>query len=721
MKADMEALPTFIQDLTIVLSAAGLSTLICQKIKQPSVLGYLIAGFLIGPYTPYAWISDLNHVKMISQLGVIFLIFSMGLELNFRKLTRIGLPAGIIGIFEVMLMLVVGFFAGQLMGWSFYPSLFLGAALSISSTTIIIKTIKEFDWMKKRFAEVIFGVLVVEDVLAILLLVTLSTLAKTSHFFSIELGYATIKLILVITGWFTAGYFLVPTFMRKIAAFANEEGVVLTVVSLCLFFSFAAVYLDYSAALGAFIIGSILAESHNIKQIDRLINPIKDVFAAVFFVSVGMMIQPSVLVASWPMVLFIILLTIVGKLLITTVGALLSGQSLSNALRIGMGMAQVGEFSFIIAGLGQSLGLTSPKLYSVIVAASGITTFTTPYLMRLSMFVTQANGASNHNNLWGGYFKKIFGVFHPMEREHFKKTISRLFINGALVAIIFMAAYHLLFPMLLKIVPTQPMDQMLVWLTALLFASPFLWGMMFSNRIPLFSSKKISLKLSKLISWSLTAGELFFLSFIYFQKRLLLMLFGVAFSIVFSSAYRFLEKAYQRLEKHLVSNIKSRELNANSHKELAAWSSSLSEVELAQDTYFAGRTLKDIRLRQRFHINIVAIYREQGTVIAPNGKEVLLAHDKLIVLGKKEDIECFQKLAELTSEKLDLSSKSFSFEEICLEKRHPWVGKSISESNMRKKYGLVVGVERNGKQILNPDSDFILQENDALLLARQDV
>ena len=324
----MHELSPIIRDLAVILGVAGIVTLVFQKIRQPVVLGYLVAGMIIGPYTPpHTLVTDIPNIKVIAELGVIFLMFSLGLEFSFHKLTRVGFSAGFTGIIEVILMTILGFATGILIGWSYYDSLFLGAALAISSTTIIIKAIEELDLIKKKFAEIVFGILVVEDLLAILILVALSTVVITKSIFSLAMLWATTQLIIVVMGWFLIGYFIVPYSFRKIIYYAGPETLTIVSIALCLILVVFAAHFHYSSALGAFIMGSILAETPQISEIKKLILPIRDIFAAVFFVSVGMLINPEMIIMHWKIVLLISTITILGKILTSGIGAFVTGKA----------------------------------------------------------------------------------------------------------------------------------------------------------------------------------------------------------------------------------------------------------------------------------------------------------------------------------------------------------------------------------------------------------
>lgn len=377
-------LAPLIQDLALILGVAGLMSVIFRKIKQPVVLGYILAGVVVGPYTPpFQLVTDIPSIQIWAELGVIFLMFSLGLEFSFRKLARVGASASITAVMEVAFFIPVGFILGKILGWSSIDSLFMGAMLSISSTTIIIKALDELNLKTHRFAELIFAVLIVEDLIAILLLVALSTIAGGA-FSGVLLLSAGVKLVLVVGGWFLTGYIVVPRFMRYVSKIGNNEMLTILSLGLCLGLVVFATHFQYSTALGAFIMGSILAESSVLRKIEERMESLRDLFGAIFFVSIGMLINPQLLWEHRWTVALLSAVTIIGKIVSTSFGALLSGQTFRNSVQVGFGLAQIGEFSFIIASLGLSLKVNSEFLYPVAVAVSLVTTFTTPYLIKVS-------------------------------------------------------------------------------------------------------------------------------------------------------------------------------------------------------------------------------------------------------------------------------------------------------------------------------------------------
>lgn len=556
----MHTLAPLIQDLAVILGVASIVTLLFQRIRQPIVLGYLVAGIIIGPYTPpHALVNDIPNIKILSELGVIFLMFSLGLEFNFSKLTRVGISAGITGILEVMLMIFLGIMTGKLLGWPFLDCLFLGAALAISSTTIIIKAITELGLTKKRFAELIFGILVVEDLLAILLIVGLSTIVETQNIFSISIAAAAGKLALVVSGWFIVGYFVIPTILRKVMAYASEETITIVSIGLCLFLVSLAAHFQYSTALGAFIMGSILAETHIIKRIEHLTKPIRDVFAAVFFVSVGMLMNPKIIIQQWQIVLLITAITIVGKLLTSGFGALLSGQSLNTSLRIGFSMAQVGEFSFIIIGLGLILNAISPSLYPIIVAVAVITTFTTPYMIRFSGYLIKkinSNLSDRTKNLFQRYSHVAQDVVSETRQISSQKNMAtRIAINGVVIAIIFTLMNQYVFDWTKDIAPQTWPIKNIVGIMSLLLSAPFIWGILFSFEVNHSIKTKAYLNPSAYLACLLTIIEIAFLCDLYFFSWPGALLITIIFLLLIIFFNKPLEKTYHWFENHLVKNI----------------------------------------------------------------------------------------------------------------------------------------------------------------------
>lgn len=723
----MNELAPLIHDLAIMLGVAGIVVILFQRIHQPVVLGYLVAGMIVGPYTTsHNLITDVDNIKILSELGVIFLMFSLGLEFSFHKLTRVGFSALITGLIDVSLMMFLGYLAASYLGWSYNDRLFLGAALAISSTTIIFKAMTELGLKTKRFTEVIFGVLIVEDLLAILLLVALSTvIISKKNVVSLDIFFAVAKLIVVVGGWFLIGYSLVPALFRRLASYISQETLTIVSIALCLFLVSIAAYFHYSTALGAFIMGSILAETVLVHRIEELITPIRDIFGAIFFISVGMLINPSVIIGHWEAVLFISLVLMFGKVSVISFATLITGQSINTSIRAGFGMAQIGEFSFIIATLGWSLHAINDEFYPIIVAVSSLTTFTTPYMIRFSGLISTATERWLPPRL--KYFLDSYSawVYRTQTRSskhpRAQRLTVRLITNGITVAIIFTLIKHFVFPYLYAFFQNKYQTKIICEIIAIVLSSPFIWGMMFSYKLSL-KQENTHAKINPLIFivWLITLIEIVLLSVIYFHTWITTATFMILIIIFFAISYRQLEKSYSWFEKQLVRNINHKKKGKSAHyKELAPWDMHFVEIEVGNNSPFTNKSLGECRIRERFGINVVAIYRGHNTILAPRGEVRMFDNDKLIVLGNDDQIDRFKRKATMISQENEKYGQleSFVLKPILLEHNHPLIGKSIRESKIREQLqGLVMGIERGNSRMLNPSPDIILEPEDLLLI-----
>ncbi len=373
-----------VQDLCVIMLTAGIVSLLFKMFKQPVVLGYIVAGMMVGPYMlGESWINEENS-KTWGEIGVLFLLFSLGLEFSFKKLIQVGNTALIGATTIVVGMMIVGFSAGMLMGMNFINALFLGGMLCMSSTTIVFKAIDEAGLRAHKFTKVCFGILIIEDLFAVVLMVLLTSIAVKNDFEGSALVFQIITLLIYLAIWFISGILIIPTFLSHFKHHLNDETLTLLSIGLCLGMVLVAVEAGFSSALGAFVMGSILAETIEAERIEHLIQPVKNIFGAIFFVSVGMMIDPKMLIMYWHAILIITLIVVFGQIFFGTLGTLLSGQSLRVSLQTGFSLVQIGEFAFIIASLGETLKVTDKNLYPIVVAVSVITTFLTPYIMKLA-------------------------------------------------------------------------------------------------------------------------------------------------------------------------------------------------------------------------------------------------------------------------------------------------------------------------------------------------
>ena len=650
-------LAPLIKDLAVILGVAGLVSLLFHRIRQPIVLGYIIAGMIVGPYTPpHPLVSDISGIKIWAELGVIFLMFSLGLEFSFRKLARVGLSAGITACFEAFFMLGLGFLVGKILGWNSMDCLFLGAMLSISSTTIIIKALEELNLKTHKFAQMIFAVLIVEDLLAILLLVALSTIAVTQTISSLELLIAAGKLILVVGAWFIAGYFMIPRFVRYVGRFKNNEMLTIISLALCLSLVVFASYFHYSVALGAFIMGSILAESTESHKIEERIESLRDLFAAVFFVSIGMLIDPRMLIEHIGAVILISLVTIFGKVLSTALGSLITGQTLKTSVQVGFGLAQIGEFSFIIAALGADLKVTSDFLYPIGVAVSLVTTFTTPYMIRFSSQVAEklekklprrAQAMLTQYALWVQQ-KNADATRH----KDLLPLLSRWIMSGLIVSVIFALSSEFLLPIISKEIENRIWASTLGWLLTVLISSPFIWAMLSGFRrfrlrpeASTSSQKGGTLLLIRILSLIWIGA----LSIGFFPARYIVFANSILVIILFAFLYKRLEDGYHWFEKRFLSTFevnKRTEAASESLERLAPWDAHLVQIKVHANSEFILKKIADSEFRTRFGLNIVAIQRGSKTIVAPKPEEIILPKDELLVLGTDLQVEVMRPQLE---------------------------------------------------------------------------
>ena len=477
---------SFIQDLAILMLFAGVSIIIFSRLKQPIVLGYIVAGFLIGPYfIKPGLINDKDSIETLSQLGVIFLMFSLGLEFSIKKLFSVGATAFIAALLEIFVMIWLGHTIGKAFGWNDMNSLFLGAILAVSSTTIIVKALSDLNMKHERFAQLIFGVLIVEDILGIGIIALLSGIATSNGDIETANVIATIsKLLLFMIVSLVVGIIMVPRVLAYIARFHSDEMMLISVLGMCFGFCLVVISLNYSVVLGAFLIGAIMAESRQLAQIERIIEPVRDMFSAIFFVTIGMLIDPTIL-KDYALEIFVIALAvIIGKVFSCSLGAFIAGNKGKTSLRVGMGLSQIGEFSFIIAALGMSLGVTSNYLYSIVVAVSVITTLTTPYLIKVADPLTNVLSKAMPSRI-----EKVFSAYtHWVDsiRLHgdkailagmIKKIIMQVGVNIALVTAIFLTVAYFASPIsnwLAHWVETVDHRKAIICALALVLSLPFL-------------------------------------------------------------------------------------------------------------------------------------------------------------------------------------------------------------------------------------------------------
>jgi CPA2 family monovalent cation:H+ antiporter-2 len=715
-------LPELIQDLTLILISACLVIVLFKKLKQPIVLGYILSGFIVSPHVPiFPNILNQKSIHVWAEIGVIFLLFALGLEFSFKKLLRVGAPASVTAITEVFIMTLLGFGIGQLLSWSTMDSIFLGGILAISSTTIIIRAFEETKVKNLGFASIVFGVLIVEDLVAILLLVLLSTLAVSREFEGTQLLLSIGKLGFFLVICFLSGIFLIPPILKKLKNLLCEETILIVSLALCLLMASLATSVGFSPALGAFLMGTILAETSESERIEHLIKPVKDLFAAIFFVSVGMLINPKVLVEfAWP-ILLITLATVIGKLISTAFGVLLSGQSLRNAIQSGLSLAQIGEFSFIIAALGQTLKVTSDFLYPIAVGVSAITTLLTPY------FIRSSNSVYNFIEKiipikWQKYFEKYQIQISNISSTHewityLKSSIIHILINVIPTIAIFLSIEKFILPILNNyLINFSGLTSLII---ALLCSSPFLWSMLFiknknlkflsnNNNLPFIMFEILKFFIAIIILGTLITR------FIPIGFTLLIALVSVTiFFVVFNKNIEFI---YKWLEKQFVKNLSEKETESKegSHS-LVPWDAHIVKLTISPESPLIGKSLSEIRIREKYSVTIVLIERGQKKIAAPGRDESLYPHDKISIIGTDEQILKFQEEITNTNnkEEKNISQSKYTLQQVIIPLGSTFCDKTILESNFKNEtQGLIVGIERRQQRFLNPDSSMKFQEND---------
>lgn len=744
----MGHLPDLIHDLALILVSAAITTLIFKRIKQPVVLGYIIAGFLVGPHVNFLpTVADIDNIDTFAEIGVIFLLFSLGLEFSFKKLVRVGGAASITAFVEIIFITIGGYALGRWMEWSVMDSLFLGGMLASSSTTIIIKAFDELGVKTKQFARIVFGVLVVEDIVVILLMVLLSTIAVTQAFEGSEVLLTMFKLIFFLALWFLGGIFLLPTFLKRSKQLLNDETLLILVVGLCLGMVVLATNVGFSAELGAFVMGSIIAETTKAEKVEHLTKPVKDLFGAVFFVSVGMMIDPRAFVEYGVPVMLVTLLTLFGKLFSTTLGALLSGQPLKQSVQVGMSMAQIGEFAFIVATLGLSLGVISDFLFPVAVGASAITTFTTPYMIR------RADSVYNFleriiPQRWVKNLNQYSSGTQNIQAESEWKVVLMSYLNmivtnSVILIALMLLSSNILMPFFERTFTDKTVRSVIALVSTVVLAYPFLWALMAKrpNNMAyreMWLEKKYNrgpLLLMELLRVSIGIVIVSIWVFRLFSTQLAILV-AVPFIVLVAFLFKKrIQRFYQRIEMRFLSNLNAREsattgeafienvsrATARFQNDLAPWDAHIVELEVEPQAAFIGKNLMSLSWREKFGINIVYIRRGERLIHAPGRNDMLLPFDKVGIIATDEQINAFKPLFDV-AEAAEEQNAAFNIEDISLQKvvvnEHTKLkGVDIRNSGLRERTnGLVIGIERDDKRILNPDSTTVFEWGDVIWL-----
>ena len=736
-----------VKDLALILISAGIFTIISKALKQPLILGYIVAGFLVGPHMGlFPTVTSTTAVDQWSEIGIIFLLFALGLEFSFKKLLKVGRSALITAMTQCLGMFILGFLVGEAIGWSNMESIFLGGMLSMSSTTIIIKAYDDLGMKERPFAPLVFGALVFEDLIAVVLMVLLSTLAVSNKFAGGEMLMGLTKLVFFLILWFLVGIYLIPTMLKKAHKYLNDEILLVVSIGLCFVMVTLASLAGFSAALGAFVMGSILAETLESEHIMNLVKGIKDLFGAIFFVSVGMMVDPQVIVLNWGTILVLTITVMAGILFFSTSPAVLAGQGLDNAVHAGFSLAQLGEFSFIIAGLGVSLGVMRGFIYPVIITVSVITTFTTPYMIK-------AGTPAYHwlmKKLPPRFLERI-NSFAGQERENsaaaqnewkrlIKELSLRVLLYGVILAAINMGE-HLFLDKLLneRFDAFTPFVRNIISVVVTIFVmSPFLVGIAVSgDQINRSSLKLIRAKQANI--WPVISLALlriliamgFVVSVIasHFNLAFWTILLIIVSGVVFVSIGRRSISKFTVVEDRFMANLNEKE---QSQRRMSPVTSSVSDkmsrynvktdmITISADSLYAGKRLRELPFRHKSGVNIVKILRGSRSIMIPTGDEVVFPFDKLLAVGTREQLQEFRKdMAEsiFVPEQSDaLAPREFELESITLKDDSWLTGKTLLETDMRSYGCMVISVVSEGQVTTNPRPDYRFKSGDTVWLA----
>ena len=732
----MAEIPHLIQDLALILMVAGLVTLLFKKLRQPLVLGYIVAGFLVSPHMPYLMsVVDKADIQTWADIGVMFLLFSLGLDFSFKKILKMGMAPVIAALTIIFCMMALGTGVGTMFGWSRMNCLFLAGMLAMSSTTIIYKALDDLGLRQQRFAGLVMSVLILEDVLAIVMMVMLSTIARGANPDGSMMIESVGKIVFFLVLWFVVGIFLIPPFLRKTRRLMNDETLVVVALGLCCAMAVLSTTVGFSSAFGAFVMGSILAETIEADKITTVVEPVKNLFGAIFFVSVGMLVDPAILVSYAVPILVLVLTILVGQAIFGTMGFMLSGQPLKTAMRCGFSMAQIGEFAFIIASLGLSLRVISDFLYPVVVAVSVITTFLTPYMMKAAIPCYEFMERRLPRK-WIRRLDHMGAIHHTTQTEnnHWRALLKAMAWNVAIYSILSVAVVaimlSLFLPFMRRLLPGWELHWWANGITGILtvaMISPFLRSMIKKkNHSEEFKAlwtesrlNRLPLIFTVLVRVAIGAGFIFYIcNYLSRFKNALIITIALVVILLMALSRRLKHRSI-RLERLFVQNLRSRDIAAQvSGKRRPLFEGHLldrdihiSEFIVPVDSLWAGKTLAQLKLGNRFGVHVSSILRGSHRINIPDGNMMLFVGDKLQAIGNDEQLNIMNAAmqAELLPEDADIEHREMKLQKLVITADSPLVGKTLKESNVRQRYNfMVVGVEEGQKNLtmINPNRRF---------------
>lgn len=740
----MGELPHLVKDLALILVVAGIVTIVFKKLKQPLVLGYVVAGFLVSPHMPYIMsVADRADISTWGDIGVMFLLFSLGLDFSFKKILKMGASPIISTCSIVFCMMMLGIVTGHLFGWSRMDSIFLGGMLAMSSTTIIYKAFDDLGLRQQRFAGLVMSVLILEDILAIVMMVMLSAIANGSNPDGGQMIGSLMKIGFFLILWFVVGIFLIPLMLRSMRKFINNETLLIVALGLCCAMAVLSTKVGFSSAFGAFVMGSILAETIEAERIIKVVEPVKNLFGAVFFVSVGMLVEPAILVEySWPIVT-LVLVIIIGQVIFGSLSFLIGGQSLKSAMQCGFSMAQIGEFSFIIASLGLSLGVIGKFLYPVVVAVSVITTFLTPYMIRMA---TPAYGMLERrlpkkwimamNNLTlAKQTTQPEAKWRTLIKQMVRITVIYSILSGASIALMF----TFFLPFVRQLLPHWWANAACGLLT-LLFISPFLRAiMMKKNHSEEFKAlwnsnpyNRLPLILTIIVRVAVASAFVFYICYYLTRFTNALMISIALAAVALMIISRSLKKRSIKMERLFMQNLRSREIVAEVmgrrrplyEGRLLDRDVHISDFTIPEDSLWAGKMLRELEFRNRYGVHISSILRGSQRINIPNGGTILFPGDNIQAIGSDDQLTAFSEAlnTELHDKDPEIEKREMKLHQVVINRNGIFAGKTLRDSGIRDVYNcMVVGLEEGKENLSQMDPSHNLRHGEAIwIVGEQD-
>ncbi|MDO4531739.1 MAG: cation:proton antiporter [Bacillota bacterium] len=735
--------PNMITDLAVMLLTAGFVTILFKKINQPLILGYILAGFLISPYFPLFFnVEDMTSIHLWSEIGVIILMFYIGLEFNLLKLAQMGGTAVTSALVKILGVILTGFFVGQLLGFSTFNCIFLGCMLSISSTAVIQKSFEEMGIKNEKYAQLVMGTLIIEDILAIFMLVILSTISVSQNVSGPELVINLSMMLCYLVVWLILGIYTLPVFLNKVIDLMTDEMLLILSLGVCFGMVLIANFLGFSSELGAFLAGSLLAGTMHAERIEHITKGVKDMFVSIFFLSVGMMVDPAAIASYAPMIILITIVAVISKLIFATMGMVLSGQTMHTAIKSGFSLAPIGEFSFIIASLGVSLGVMDAHLYPIIVSAAVITTFLTPFLIKNS----DRSIAFVYNRLPEALVTKLNQYTSSDQTEdaadqdwnaYIRRYISRIGIYGIIMLVASISGIKWLQPFLLETMgefPSELLTTAGIFLIIAIFIRPMmdphnnhytcLWLKKKSNHLPLMVMTFLKLVLVS----SIAIMPLY----VFFDLPLWVLVIICSVYVLIMAKSEFFCVPYLTLETTFLRNLNERIIE-NASKEGNTQHAWLNEelyiisVRAPEDADYLGVPLASLQWGKRFNVYVVKIKHGEKQIILPGPKVMIQPRDKVYVLGDLKAIENFYRLVNIEpphpprtlKEFMDSgyadSSNALAICAIQVTGTEAYVNKPLRAGIIRSKWHCaVLGLQKDGYPIIMPDSNTVIRKNDLI-------